>query len=565
MPAGNPTLRTNKKYYKPITTVSTASTGPGEEKNPTGSISGRLSLTAPAALHQSLLSLVDDSADYVGMSDREGNLIYINRAGREMLGLAPDTDISTMKAGDFFTPEGLTYIQQEVIPGITATGRWKGTIHVRHLTSGEIIPFHASYIRIDDPVTGQFAGRGATLRDLRPEIAARQALINSEHQLRTAIEMAELGTWSINLATMEVYFSEKIKDLFGFSGEHIDFNLGILAIHEKDRDRVVEKLQKVLNPQMTGSYEDIFSIRNQLTGRDSTVRVRGKVSFHEDGTAYLITGTLLDITEQKVMERALEQQVLRRTEELKASNTHLSRTNQELEQFAFVASHDLQEPLRKIRTFSGLLEERSGNTLDEGARTYLSKIKSASERMSRLITDLLDFSRVSSKSELRMPVDLNGILQKIEEDFELVIKQKNAVIDAQQLPVIEAVPLQMNQLFYNLLSNSLKFTREGIPPLIRIRARRIAPREASRHPDLGPRRVYWAIDVSDNGIGFDPILSEKIFTIFQRLNPRNQYEGTGIGLALCKKIVMSHGGTIYATAQPLQGATFHILLPVKHS
>ena len=536
-----------------------------EEKNPPGNKAGSLSLTIPATLHQSLLSLVDDSADYIGMSDCQGNLIYINRAGRELLGLAPDKDISTMKAGDLFTPEGIAFIDQEVIPRVAATGRWKGTIQLRHFITGEIIPFYASYIRIDDPVTGQFVGRGATLRDLRPEIAARKALINSEHQLRSAIEMAELGTWSINLATMDVYFSEKIKDIFGFTEEHIDFHQGILAIHEKDRDRAVERLQKALNPQMTGSYEDIFTVRNQITGKDSTVRLRGKVSFHEDGTPYLIIGTLLDITEQKVMERALEQQVLRRTEELKASNTHLSRTNQELEQFAFVASHDLQEPLRKIRTFSGLLEERSGDSLDEGARTYLTKIKSASERMSRLITDLLDFSRVSSKGDLRMPVDLNGVMQKVEEDFELVIKQKNAVIKTQQLPVIEAVPLQMNQLFYNLISNSLKFTREGHSPIIQIKARRIAPREARKHPDLGARRVYWAIDVSDNGIGFDPTLSEKIFTIFQRLHPRNQYEGTGIGLALCKKIVMSHGGTIYATAQPLEGATFHILLPVKHS
>lgn len=511
---------------------------------------------------------MDDNTDYVGMADREGRLIYVNRSGRTLLGLPADEDVSHLKAADFFTPEDLKQIEQSVLPQLAINGHWKGTIHVRHLVSGEVIPFHASYIRIDDPVTGEFIGRGATMRDLRPELAARQALVTSEQQLRSAIELAELGTWSINLLTMELQFSDRIKDIFGFDAEQIDFNTGILALHDNDRDRAIENLRYVLHPGHSHSrgYEDIFSIRNQQTGAYSTVRIRGRVSFDDAGQPTLILGTLQDITEQKVMQRELEQQVLKRTEELKASNIRLSRTNQELEQFAFVASHDLQEPLRKIRTFSGLVEERCGSALDENGRSYLSKIKSASERMSRLITDLLEFSRVNSKTDLYTAVDLNDILQKVEEDFELVIRQKNASIVAQQLPVIEAVPLQMNQLFYNLLGNALKFTMEDVAPVIHISARRIARKEASRHPDLGSdNRSFWAIDFSDNGIGFDQTLSERIFTIFQRLHTRHQYEGTGIGLALCKKIVTAHGGTIYATAIPGKGATFHVLLPVKHT
>lgn len=502
------------------------------------------------------------------MADREGKLIYVNRAGRALLGLSPDSDIKKLNATDFFTPEGFELIENTVIPELIVSGTWKGILHIRHFSTGEIIPFHASYIRIDDPITGDFIARGATMRDLRPEIAARQALITSEQQLRSAIELAELGTFSINLRNMEVHFSDRIKEIFGFSRELIDFNTGILALHENDRDRAIENLRYVLNPghTKTRSYEDIFNVKNQQTGDYSTVRIRGRVSFDQTGHAELILGTLQDITEQKVLQRELERQVLKRTEELKTSNIRLSRTNQELEQFAFVASHDLQEPLRKIRTFSGLLEERSGNALDENSASYLAKIKSAAERMSRLITDLLEFSRVTSKTDLYVAVDLNGILKKVEEDFELVIRQKNAVISAQQLPVIEAIPLQMNQLFYNLVGNALKFTTEGIPPTLHISARRIARKEARTHPDLGSdTRSFWAIDFSDNGIGFDPTLSDKIFTIFQRLHTRHQYEGTGIGLALCKKIVTAHGGTIYATTTPGNGATFHILLPVKHS
>jgi PAS domain S-box-containing protein len=516
-------------------------------------------------LNASLLSLVNNSADYMGMSDRDGQMIYVNRAGRGLLGLTLDQDLSTLHASDFFVAADFEDFNKEVLPVLVQTGRWKGTIRLKHFLTGEIIPCDASYLRMDDPATGRYVGRGATLRDLRPEIAARHALANSEQQLRSAVDLAQLGTWSIDLLHMDVFFSEKAKELYGFTGPSIDFNTGIQAIHEKDRDRVLTTLQKSLNPKSNGLYEDTYTIRNLVTGRESTVHVNGKVFFNEKGEALQLTGTLQDITEMKLIERELEQQVRIRTEELKKTNTFLSRTNQELEQFAFVASHDLQEPLRKIRTYSGLLEETSKDLLQGPALGYLAKIKAASERMSRLITDLLDFSRVSSKKELWAPVDLNEVLTRIEEDFELIMRQKEAVIQAQQLPVIEAVPLQMNQLFYNLIGNALKFTREGQPPIIRITAKRISAFETRQFPDLDPRRVYWAIDVADNGIGFAPSLAEKIFTIFQRLNSRSHYEGTGIGLALCKKIVTAHGGILYATAVPMTGATFHILLPIKHS
>ena len=492
---------------------------------------------AGLAMRTSLLSLVDNSTDYMGMSDREGNMIYINRAGRGLIGLLLDQDLSPLNASGFFTPQDFETINREVIPVLIQTGRWKGTIRLRHFLTGEIIPCDASYMRMDDPVTGHYIGRGATLRDLRPEIAARQALAASEQQLRSAVDLAQLGTWNIDLLHMDVFYSEKAKELYGFTGPSIDFNTGIQAIHEKDRDRVILKLQKALNPKASGLYEDTYTIRNLVTGRESTVHVNGKVSFNEKGEAYRLAGTLQDVTELKLIERELEQQVQKRTEELKATNVYLSRTNQELEQFAFVASHDLQEPLRKIRTYSGLLEETGKDILKGPAFNYLSKIKASSERMSRLITDLLDFSRVSSKKELWAPVDLNELLAKIEEDFELVVQQKQAIIQAQQLPVIEAVSLHMNQLFYNLVGNALKFTREGQSPVIRVTGQRLSPWDTRQFPELDPRRVYWAIDIADNGIGFAPSFSEKIFTIFQRLNSRNQYEGTEIGRASCRERV----------------------------
>jgi PAS domain S-box-containing protein len=364
---------------------------------------------------------------------------------------------------------------------------------------------------------------------------------------------------------MTAIFSGRAKDLYGFAAEEVSFADGIQAIHEKDRDRAIVNFQKALDPRNGGSYEDTYSIRNLSTGLEKVITLQARVSFDQDGEAFLIAGTLQDVTDHKNAEKDLEEQVLRRTEELNKANASLSRSNQELEQFAFIASHDLQEPLRKIRIFSGLLEEKNKSDLDESGLKYLSKIKASAGRMDRLIRDLLEFSRVNVKNELRTPVDLNEILHRVEEDFDLVVREKKAIIHAQQLPVIQAIPLQMNQLFYNLLGNALKFSRPGVPPLIQITARRLSSRETMKFTELDPAQLYWAFEIADNGIGFDPAMADKIFTIFQRLNARDKYEGTGIGLALCRKIVLAHEGLIYATSEKSAGAVFHILLPVKSS
>ena len=517
------------------------------------------------ALQQSLLSLVNNSTDYMATADLEGNLTYINLAGREMLGLDPDQDISGLNSKDFFSPKDFERIVKEVLPGIGIHSGWTGSLTLRHLRTGEPIPCHASFIRLMDPVTGAYTGRGVTLRDLRPEIAARQALAASEQQLRSAIELAELGTWSIDLFTMTAHFSGRSRDLYGFIAEEISFADVIQAIHEKDRDRAIVNFQKALDPRNGGSYEDTYTVRNLSTGVEKVINLQAKLSFDRNGEAFLIAGTLQDVTDHKNAEKDLEEQVQRRTEELNKANASLSRSNQELEQFAFIASHDLQEPLRKIRIFSGLLEEKNKAELDESGLKYLSRIKASAERMDRLIRDLLEFSRVNVKNELRTAVDLNEVLRRVEEDFDLVVKEKKAIIHAQQLPVIQAIPFQMNQLFHNLLGNALKFSRPGLPPLIQVTARRLSSREVMKFAELDPGQLYWAFEMADNGIGFDPAMADKIFTIFQRLNPRDKYEGTGIGLALCRKIVSAHEGLIYASSERSKGAVFHILLPVKSS
>ncbi|MEP7235246.1 MAG: chemotaxis protein CheB [Ignavibacteriota bacterium] len=259
----------------------------------------------------------------------------------------------------------------------------------------------------------------------------------------------------------------------------------------------------------------------------------------------------------------LEIKVNERTAELLASNEELKQMNMHLDQFAHVASHDLQEPLRKITTFSKRLQEKHKDGLNPEIKTYLNKIEGASNRMSTLIQDLLNYSRLLQRDKLFAPTDLSEILKNILSDFELLIQEKKTKLLFEDLPTVSAIPLQMNQLFYNLIGNALKFSRDGVPPRITITSHMLSEKDLAKHPNLDPHVSYCEIIFKDNGIGFEQRYSEKIFTIFQRLHSNDAYIGNGIGLALSKKIIETHHGEIYAKSQENKGTAFHVLLPLE--
>ncbi|MEL6408157.1 MAG: ATP-binding protein [Chloroflexota bacterium] len=241
-------------------------------------------------------------------------------------------------------------------------------------------------------------------------------------------------------------------------------------------------------------------------------------------------------------------------DELATYASNLEKSNVELEQFAYAASHDLQEPLRKIQTFGSRLESKYGDKLEGRGLEYLTRMQSAAGRMQALIQDLLSLSRVTTQAQPLEKIDLNDVIDEVLVDIEVQVSKANAEICVSELPIIEADKTQMRQLFQNLITNAIKFAREDIPPSVVI--------ESQLHTSTAILEVE--ISVSDNGIGFEPRYAERIFSVFQRLHGRGEYEGTGVGLALCRKIVERHNGTIIARGKPNEGATFVITLPVDN-
>lgn len=269
--------------------------------------------------------------------------------------------------------------------------------------------------------------------------------------------------------------------------------------------------------------------------------------------------------QKEVEDRKLSEQKIKKLNyQLLENNEQLKTTIEELDRFAYVASHDLQEPLRKILIFSDKLDSSCKEILSAEAESYLQKIVKSSERMHQLINDLLKFSRYTNDNYGFEKTDLNIVLKDVLSDVEMEVQKKNAnIVVDKDLPVIWAIPSQMRQVFQNLISNSLKFSKEGVPPEIRITGKKCTGAEVFGLNKKMPNDSFFRIIFTDNGIGFDPKYAKEIFVVFKRLHSYHDFEGTGIGLSICKKIIEKHNGFITAESTLSQGATFTITLPER--
>ena len=402
---------------------------------------------------------------------------------------------------------------------------------------------------------------------LEAEVSQRRAaeaeLMEKNSMLAAAQAIAKLGYWRWDIASGAIHWSNEMYRIWQIPpGTAITYEAFMDRIHPADREMMGNVIQSAAQ---TGEYTTTHHRIVLPTGEVRHILARGEAARDEHtGAITALSGTGQDVTAQ----RNSELQLIAKTQQLQ-------RTNAELEAFAYVASHDLQEPLRKVRTFSDLLDSELNGHTSEEANMYLRKITASADRMQLLIRDILQFSRLAHPVNF-VSVNLDEALQQVLADADLRIAETGAHIEVEALCSIDAVPTQMEQLFTNLVSNALKYSKPGVTPHVRISGSTVAgteltdaERRALTYATTAFSPTDWAatrfcrITVQDNGIGFEPEYAEKIFTIFQRLHGRDTYEGTGIGLAVCRKIVEVHHGYIWAEGQPGVGATFSVILPVS--
>ncbi|MCD6010617.1 MAG: sensor signal transduction histidine kinase [Flavipsychrobacter sp.] len=317
-------------------------------------------------------------------------------------------------------------------------------------------------------------------------------------------------------------------------------------VHPNDKQRVREETKLALegNVELNIEYR-IITAKQKI----KTIHCLARAIKNRDGKAIKYAGSIRDVTEQRYIE-----------EDLKRKVEELYNSNKELEEFAYVASHDLQEPLRKITTFSDRLSEKYKDVLTGDGAMYLTRMIASAENMRSLINDLLEFSRVSKAGQKFETVDLDTILAQVKTDLELTIEETGTVINSQPLPKVEAVASQMKQLFANIINNAIKFRKPDTSPVITIECTLASKEEKLKH-EVNPGDIYYKIQIADNGIGFESEYATRIFQVFQRLHGKAEYPGSGIGLAICKKILEHHKGTIYAENIHDIGARFTFILP----
>jgi PAS domain S-box-containing protein len=464
--------------------------------------------------------LVEMSPDPIIVSRNE-RIVFSNPAANRLFGVPSDKDLFDRPLADFFQPDSCP----KFIEGQPESGK----CGITPVTEGQIRRFDGVVRDVEivaAPVDDTDGGLiQIVMRDNTERKIALEALRQSEHRYQVLSEATVEGICVSEYGCI-IDANEQLAKLLGYSRDELIGKEVRLLLPEHEQDRVMENIRHNLESKI--EHETIRS-----DGQVLTVEAHARTLRYHGRTVRLTT--IHDVTERKRTEVALQ----RIADELK-------RSNQDLEQFAYAASHDLQEPLRMINGFLQLLKERYGANLDQKAKEYIEFAVDGSNRMHQLIRDLLEFSRVERKGRILQPTDANQALKAAIANLNKSILEANAMVTADELPVVLGDAVQLSQLFQNLIGNALKFRSAEQACRVHISARRLG--------------AHWRFSVYDNGIGIDPGDRDRIFVIFQRLHSRSQYPGTGIGLALCKRIVERHGGHIWVESKETGGSVFHFTL-----
>ena len=404
--------------------------------------------------------------------------------------------------------------------------------------------------------------------EVKQRLKVEDELKFKNQQLNEAQEIAQMGHWEWNVATNKVFWSDELFKVYGLpvSEEGLSYEIFLEHVHPDDRTNVDAFIKQAFSEKHFSEYYHRIITPD---GHIKTLHARGEVFTNESGEIIKMIGTGQDVTEQKKTEK-----------ELIIKSSELEVKNEELQKFAYIASHDLQEPLRKIKTYISRLQSVGEDEIKEPEReTYREKILNAADRMQRLIEDILNYSRMSSDASRFEKTDLNLVLTNVLADMEVIIETNNAIIHADPLPVIEANSTQMGQVFQNIIGNAIKFRNKDVIPEIEIHWESITGSQIDAESQIKAHykfsgwdeNKYWSVEkfckiiISDNGIGFEPKYTKRIFEAFQRLTTHTKHEGSGIGLAISKKVIENHHGLIKADSVPGKGSTFVIILPLVQS
>ncbi|MBA4849224.1 PAS domain-containing protein [Emticicia sp. BO119] len=397
-------------------------------------------------------------------------------------------------------------------------------------------------------------GKPLKMRGTVMDVTERNKILQQlEHTIelhKQAQALTHIGNWSWDIPNNKIDWSDEMYRIYGLEpqSEEIHFERFVSLVHPEDRERRISEIHKALETHIAEDYV----IR--IVWDNGTIRVlqgKGEVLLNEFNKPYKLTGTCQDVTEQYRINQQLEQK-----------NIELQRSNEELTSFNYIASHDLQEPLRKIKLFSNRIFEKDFEKLTPTAKEFLPRIITSATQMQKLINDLLAFSRATSADKIFEKTNLNLLLDEVKNTLKDSIEEKNVIISHTTLSELNLIPFQFQQLLENIIGNAIKYSKTDVQAEINITSKTVQGKNYVSHgADAG--KNYNMLSITDNGIGFDQQYSQKIFELFQRLHNKNEYSGTGIGLAICKKIIQNHQGFITANGEPGKGATFHIFTPLS--
>ncbi|WP_278021979.1 PAS domain-containing sensor histidine kinase [Flavobacterium ginsengisoli] len=395
-----------------------------------------------------------------------------------------------------------------------------------------------------------------TVMDFTAEKESQQVLMKSEKKFRLLADSMPQLIWTSDTLGNLNYFNQTIYNYSGLSKEEIEKNGWLQIVHPEDRE---ENVKLWMESVKTGNDFLFIHRFKRYDGEYRWQLSRAIAQLDEFGKVQMWVGTSTDIEEQKNFTNQLEDQIIQRTTQLELKNRDLVNMNIELQSFAYISSHDLQEPLRKIQTFASRLTDLDEQNMSASAKTYLSRIEFSAKKMQNLIQDLLTYSRANSADRVFTLVKIDEIAEEVISDFSDRIEEKNAIVEYHDLGEAILIQFQFRQLLHNLVENALKFSLPGVAPKVTISVTKV---DGKLFPNAEFKdKMYHHLQVKDNGIGFELIYKEKIFEVFQRLNTESEYKGTGIGLAIVKKIVENHKGFITVSSEKGKGSTFNIYFP----